>query len=176
MMPKPCAMAATLLVLLLAVAGRGANAVDLASFVSDPKYSGFLMKAMQTNCLTDPAVTGGTFDLDLCPSLLGMLDAVNTGATEYPGLTCEPACAGTFDALGDTCFSELSNQFLVDPAPLGVLGSQHLQMCVQVSNTVGASPAPAASPAPMGPSEARAPGPGDGMMAPTPAPAMAPAL
>jgi hypothetical protein len=55
-----------------------------------------LDKALQTTaCLTDPAVTGGQFDLDLCPSVLEALSQLNAGATEVEA-SCEPACAQTF--------------------------------------------------------------------------------
>ena len=46
-------------------------------------------------CLTDPSVYSGQFDLDLCPSLLKMLHALDAGETEYP-VDCEPACADNF--------------------------------------------------------------------------------
>lgn len=62
-----------------------------------------LAQAMSTGvCITDPAI-GGTFDLDLCPSLLAMLEAINGGATDFP-VVCEPACAKSFYTVRGRCW------------------------------------------------------------------------
>lgn len=48
-----------------------------------------------TACLTDPAVSDNSFNLDECPSLIAALDVLNTGATDVM-IDCEPSCSATF--------------------------------------------------------------------------------
>jgi hypothetical protein len=48
-----------------------------------------------TACLTDPAVSDNSFNLDECPSLIAALDVLNTGVTDVM-IDCEPSCSATF--------------------------------------------------------------------------------
>ncbi|PSC67381.1 hypothetical protein C2E20_8941 [Micractinium conductrix] len=137
--------------LLLALASAPARAVVIGEFLTEPKYAPFLKKASAAGvCLTDPSVYSGQFDLDLCPSLLKMLHALDAGETEYP-VDCEPACADNFYTLAPDCLTGLTEQFNFDPAPIGVLGSRFLAICAEVHNGAGApSPAPGPVTAPVG--------------------------
>jgi hypothetical protein len=135
-------MARLSLLLLIAVLGT-VRAVDLAEFLSNPTYKPFLDKALQTTaCLTDPAVTGGQFDLDLCPSVLEALSQLNAGATEVEA-SCEPACAQTFAGLGPDCLSQLTDAFEADTSTVGVVGSGFLAECAAGGTADGSAPAPA---------------------------------
>ncbi|KAL4430365.1 hypothetical protein ABPG77_002171 [Micractinium sp. CCAP 211/92] len=142
----------------------GACALDLMTFLTDPKFAPFVQVASQTSCITDPAVTGSppAFDLDLCPSLLSVLDALNQGQADIALPTCEKACSDTFYKLSDQCLSELTAAFKNNPSsPISQLGVPFLEQCAEVHNNPdmgGGAPASAPSPA-MGPGMAPAPAP-----------------
>ncbi|KAL4419881.1 hypothetical protein ABPG75_006979 [Micractinium tetrahymenae] len=159
--------AAALLLASGAYAGRELM-LDVQTFLTDPRYTPFVLKAAQTSCISDPAVTSSppVFNLDLCTSLLGVLDGLNRGETEFPNLTCEPACSDTFYKLSEQCLTELTNAFKQDTAPIGVLGTHFLEMCAEAHNNPDQGGGSASAPSP-----ALAVPPEEGV-APSPAPSM----
>lgn len=134
------------LVMLAAAGSHTAQAVTLGEFLTDDTYALFREKALSTTaCLTDPAVTGEQFDLDLCPSLLTALETLNAGATEVSA-ECEAPCAGTFATLSPECFNQLVDAFEADSAPIGAVGSAFLAECSAGGSSSAPAPAPAEAP------------------------------
>ncbi|KAL4452414.1 hypothetical protein ABPG75_008076 [Micractinium tetrahymenae] len=125
-------------------------------------------------CLSDPAITGLKFELDQCPSLLRLLDAVQLG-NQNPAVSCDLGCVRQFAKLNDTCAKEMRDAFSAGTTDnVGPLATAFFESCDELvqGNTAGPSPSMAPGPAPaLAPSPAVAPSP---ELAETAAPAPSP--
>lgn len=143
MMTRVSWLAACLMVLAVS---QTAHAVTLSEFLTDDTYRLFREKALATTaCLTDPAVSDNSFNLDECPSLIAALDVLNTGVTDVM-IDCEPSCSATFAKLSTDCLNQLTDAFEQDTAPFGAIGSAFLAECASGGTSSAPAPAPADAP------------------------------
>lgn len=159
-------MTLLLAAVLLAAPAHAQNS-NIQAFLNNPSLRPFVSKVIGIKeCLSDPSLN--SFDINSCPSLLRMLDALALGNLN-PAVSCELSCVQQFAKLSDACQGELIDAFGGDSTNVGRLGTQFFEECDAVVQgqqaLVAAAPSPAPAAAPL-------PAPSNTRVAPTPSPAV----
>ncbi|EFN54770.1 expressed protein [Chlorella variabilis] len=122
-----------------AVFGQGTSSIN--DLLNNAALKPFVSAVISIpECLSDSALL--SFDVNECPSLLRMLDALSLGNTN-PAVSCELSCVEQFAKLSETCFAELMDKFSSDTTNTGRLASAFFEECdALVADSTQAAPAP----------------------------------
>lgn len=79
--------------------------------------------------MTDKFITSGEFDLQQCPDLTNLLEAVADANSTEPVFSCSESCVTLFEKLGESCSTDLQSAFRTADPPIGDYSVKFFDAC-----------------------------------------------